>query len=143
MFNEYHENTDAFLRMISIDIITDEPNPIIDWVYGIWNSLSVLETEEDIFYYSDNVWKFVYDKIENTIITRYDIWNFIYIDCVNEKYNLGCGDRMSVQYDTTQTILTYIFNNASSENAQYCSYAFRDEIMKYDGRFIEGKLKSL
>ena len=73
------------VRNLQIDLIMDNPNPIIDTFNGIWNSLSVIETNvyhekggEFIYFNSNKEWVFFQDNKNGLFWCNYQrYWSFL------------------------------------------------------------------
>ena len=79
------------VRNIQIDLIMDNPNPIIDTFNGIWTSLSVIEVDvyhsnggEFVFYDIENKWIFFLDNKDKFFWCKEDR----YWEIMMSKFNI-------------------------------------------------------
>lgn len=83
-------NMNQLIRDLQIDLILDNPNPIIDTFNGIWNDLSVIESNvyherggEFIYYDSNKEWIFYQDDKNDNFWCHYDRYWSIFVFKVN------------------------------------------------------------
>jgi hypothetical protein len=124
---KYYTMTDitALSRQVQIAIITDMPNPIVDWFNGIWNQLDIIETDV----YHSNGGEIIYYRTidgKKTMIFYQDddsgkFWcNYIhYWIILTENYNLS--------YKEIQSITKILIDNALNNNSEFSIAAPRME----------------
>lgn len=77
-------SSNAVMRQIQIDLIADNPNPIVDWFNNIWSQIHVIKTNvyhkngnREFIYYiktnNGNKWIF-YNNIKQSFWCNYEIY---------------------------------------------------------------------
>ena len=60
-------NNNSIVRQLNIDLITDEPNPLLNWFNSIWSQLNIIETD---VYHNDGgelIYYKIFDNVEKMI----------------------------------------------------------------------------
>lgn len=105
---------DDIIRNIQIDLIMDNPNPIIKTFNNIWNELSICETNvytniggEFIYYNKNNKWVFFFreDKYGEFLCNYYRYWSIF-------KYEHG------LSYDILKDITKLLVENKLNNSLQ-------------------------
>ena len=82
-------NQDALIRQIKIDMITNEPNPIIDWFNKFWTIIKIEYKKNADVYNSYDAIVFVNDRNTQQFYYSYAIKNVIdRLICENYKINV-------------------------------------------------------
>ena len=99
----------AIIRQLSIDLITDAHNPIIEWFNDLWSKLYVIETDVyhkeggEFIYYMNNdekLWIFLQDDESNLFWCNYDT----YWSILESKFKFN--------YDDIQYLTKFLVENA-------------------------------
>lgn len=107
--------SNSTIRQLKIDMITDEPNLLLDWFNDIWIKLSIIETDVyhqdggEIIYYIDGdikQWVFYQDNKNDIFYCDYDhYWSIL-----ETKVDLNYND---IQ-DVTKLLVDNALNNSVS-----------------------------
>ncbi len=107
-------DTDALIRQINIDLITDRPNPIIEWFNVLWDQLYIIETDV----YHNNGGEFIYFQIidEQKKMIFYQDNNNSKFWCNHNQYWSILTSKFNIGYVTIQSLTKVLVENALTNN---------------------------
>ena len=128
--------TNPVIRQLSIDLITDTYNPIIDWFNDLWFKLYILETNvyhngggEFIYYYIiDDIkqWVFFQDNENKIFWGNYD------------EYWTVLSNMFNIDYDEIQMITQMLVENALNNTVTTPISEFNYSLYKVQGALNNG-----
>ena len=109
--NTVDNNVGAIVRQLNIDIITDTPNPIVEWFNDIWSRLYIIETnvfhkngKEFIYYIIDDDKKRGFFFFQDNKNDKF--W------CDYDKYWSVLTSKFSLNYHDIQMVTKLLVENA-------------------------------
>lgn len=84
---------DPIVRQITIDMITGEYNPIIEWFDSIWENITIYEREfqGDVIYH-DKIKTCLFKEYDDRFLCDYDL----YWHRLHTKFDLNIGQEQAI-----------------------------------------------
>ena len=116
-------------RRINIDLITDAPNPTIEWFNGIWEQLSTFEI--DVYHYDGSeVIYYINGEKPQWIFYQDNKWGRFW--CNLSIYWLPLASKFDLNYEEIQVITKLLVENALNNKITLQEITFTRDLSVVD-----------